>query len=165
MPVVVILSGDVPLVSAEAIRELVEAHTPRSRGGSATMATAVLDDPSGYGRVVRDADGCGRARSWRPRSRATPPTAELEIREVNTGIYVFAARLCSTSLPRLTADNAQGELYLPQVLDLLRADGGAVAAHASRTRRSCSASTTASALARVRALAQRAIHERHMRRG
>ena len=55
--------------------------------------------------------------------------AEREIREVNTGIFVFAAHALASTLPRLSTDNAQGELYLPQVLDLLRADGATVAAH------------------------------------
>ena len=65
----------------------------------------------------------------RPRPPGTRRPEQLQIREVNTGVYVFAADALRDALPRLSADNAQGELYLPQALDLIRADGGTVAAH------------------------------------
>lgn len=159
---VVVLSGDVPLVSAEAIAELVAAHT--KAGAPATMATTVLPDPSGYGRVVRDGAGnVERVVETKKAGDATP--AELEIDEVNTGIYVFDGEALLSALPRLTADNAQGELYLPQVLDLLRGDGHAVAAHVVDDPGLVLGVNDRVALARVGALAQRAINERHMRAG
>ena len=112
----VVLSGDVPLVSAETIEELVRAHE-QSGGAGATMASTVLDDPSGYGRVVRDAQGdVERVVETKTAGDATPE--QLEIREVNTGVYVFSADALREALGRLSADNAQGELYLPQALDL-----------------------------------------------
>ena len=123
---VVILSGDVPLVSAQAIEELVRAHA--SSGAAATMATALLDDPSGYGRVVRDTEG-SVARVVETKKPGDATAAELEIREVNSGIYVFDGSALLAALPRLTSDNAQGEFYLPQALDLLRSDGESIAAH------------------------------------
>ena len=103
--------------------ELVDAH--RDSGAAATMATTVLADPSGYGRVVRDADGAVE-RVVETKRQGDSTQAEREIREVNTGIFVFAAGALRAALPRLSADNAQGELYLPQVLDLLRADGARI---------------------------------------
>ena len=159
---VVVLSGDVPLVSAEAIRELVEAHA--SSGAAATMATAVLDDPTGYGRVVRDADG-SVARVVETKEPGDATEAELEIREVNSGIYVFTGSALLGALPRLTAENAQGEFYLPQTLDLLRADGALVAAHVVDDERLMLGVNDRVALAHVRSLAQRAIAERHMLAG
>jgi bifunctional UDP-N-acetylglucosamine pyrophosphorylase/glucosamine-1-phosphate N-acetyltransferase len=159
---VVVLSGDVPLVSAEAISELVEAHT--LSGVAATMATAVLEDPSGYGRVVRDANG-GVARVVETKKAGDATEAELEIREVNSGIYVFGGSALLGALPRLTAENAQRELYLPQALDLLRADGETVAAHVAQDERLMLGVNDRVALARVRALAQQAIAERHMLAG
>ena len=90
---------------------------------------------------------------------------ERQIREVNTGVYAFDARALRQALPRLSAENAQGELYLPQVLDLIRADGAAVAAHVVEDRRLVLGVNDRVALARVRKLAQEAIHERHMRAG
>jgi bifunctional UDP-N-acetylglucosamine pyrophosphorylase/glucosamine-1-phosphate N-acetyltransferase len=159
---VVILSGDVPLVDAQAIEDLVGAH--ERLGASATMATAVLADPSGYGRVVRDARGAVE-RVVETKQEGDATAAELEIREVNTGIYVFAGAALLAALPRLTADNAQNEFYLPQVLDLLRADGETVAAHVVQQPGLVLGVNDRVALAEVRELAQRAIHERHMRAG
>ncbi len=118
---VVVLSGDVPLVSAETIAELVRAH--EASGAGATMASTLLDDPSGYGRVVRDEHGAVEGVvETKTDGDATPE--QLQIREVNTGVYVFSAHALREALPRLSSDNAQGELYLPQALDLIRADGG-----------------------------------------
>jgi bifunctional UDP-N-acetylglucosamine pyrophosphorylase/glucosamine-1-phosphate N-acetyltransferase len=156
---VAILSGDVPLVSAEAIRELVDAHA--AGGAAATMATAVLEDPSGYGRVVRDSAGAvARVVETKKAGDATPE--ELRIKEVNSGIYVFSGAALLDALPRLSAENAQQELYLPQALDLLRADGHAIAAHVVEDEGLMLGVNDRVALARVRAIAQRAICERHM---
>jgi bifunctional UDP-N-acetylglucosamine pyrophosphorylase/glucosamine-1-phosphate N-acetyltransferase len=160
--VVVVLSGDVPLVSAAAIAELVQAH---ARGGTAaTMVTTVLEDPSGYGRVVRDERGAV-ARVVETKKAGDATAEELEIREVNTGIFAFAGGALLGALPRLSADNAQGELYLPQVLDLLRAEGATVAAHTVADPNLMLGVNDRVALAHVRALAQRAILEGHMRAG
>jgi bifunctional UDP-N-acetylglucosamine pyrophosphorylase / glucosamine-1-phosphate N-acetyltransferase len=159
---VVVLSGDVPLVSAAAIGELLEAH--RDTGAAATMVTTVLDDPTGYGRVVRDAGGAV-LRVVETKERGDSTQAEREIREVNTGIFAFAAPALVNALQGLSTDNAQGELYLPQVLDLLRADGALVAAHVVEDERLVLGVNDREALARVRALAQATIHERHMRAG
>jgi bifunctional UDP-N-acetylglucosamine pyrophosphorylase/glucosamine-1-phosphate N-acetyltransferase len=156
---VVILSGDVPLVGAEAIAELIEAHA-RS-GAQATMATTILADPTGYGRVVRDPDGTVQ-RVVETKALGDSTQLEREIKEVNTGIFVFSARVLGEALPRLGTDNAQGERYLPQVLDLLRADGAAVAAHLVEDETLVLGVNDRAALARVRRIAQREIHERHM---
>ncbi len=159
---VVVLAGDVPLLDADAITQLIEAHV-RS-GAAATMASTMLEDPTGYGRVVRGADGAVE-RVVETKGQGDSTQAEREIREVNTGIFVFARGALREALPRLSAENAQGELYLPQVLDLLRADGAAVAAHVIDDERSVLGVNDRAALARVRALAQAAIHDRHMRAG
>ncbi|HEY3758531.1 MAG TPA: bifunctional UDP-N-acetylglucosamine diphosphorylase/glucosamine-1-phosphate N-acetyltransferase GlmU [Solirubrobacteraceae bacterium] len=159
---VVVLSGDVPLVSAEAIAELLAAH--EAGGAAATMASTVLEDPSGYGRVVRDAQGAV-AKVVETKAPGDAGAAELEIREVNTGIYAFDGAALLGVLGRLTADNAQGEYYLPQALDLLRADGARIAAHVVDDPALVLGVNDRVALAHVRALAQRAILERHMRAG
>jgi len=159
---VVVLAGDVPLLSAHMIRELVDVHV--AGGAAATMASAILDDPSGYGRVVRDGGGAvERVVETKADGDSTP--AEREIREVNTGVFVFAAGALREALPRLSTENAQGELYLPQVLDVLRADGAQVAAHVVADERLVLGVNDRVSLARVRALAQAAIHERHMLAG
>jgi bifunctional UDP-N-acetylglucosamine pyrophosphorylase/glucosamine-1-phosphate N-acetyltransferase len=159
---VVVLSGDVPLISPEAVRELVQAH--RQGGAAATMVTTILEDPGGYGRVVRDGTGAVE-RVVETKKDGDSSPEEREIREVNTGIYAFEAKALRQALPGLTADNAQGELYLPQVIDLLRAQGSAVAAHVVDDPALVLGVNDRVGLAQVRDLAQRAIHERHMRAG
>jgi bifunctional UDP-N-acetylglucosamine pyrophosphorylase/glucosamine-1-phosphate N-acetyltransferase len=158
----VVLSGDVPLVGAQAIGVLVDAHAQNA--AAATMLTAILEDPSGYGRVVRDASGAvERVVETKASGDSTPD--EREIMEVNTGIYAFDGAALRGVLPRLRADNAQGELYLPQVLDLLRAEGRTVRAQAVADPRLVLNINDRTTLARVRKIAQEAIHERHMLAG
>ena len=159
---VLILSGDVPLITAEAIGDLIRAH--EAGDAAATMATMIPPDPSGYGRVVRDAAGAVE-RVVETKSGGDATEAELQIREVNTGIFVFDSGALADALPRLSDQNAQRELYLPQALDLIRAAGGTVAAHLVQDERLVLGINDRSGLARVRALAQLAIHERHMAAG
>ncbi len=152
---VVVLSGDVPLIGPETIRELIDAH--RAAGVQATMATAILADPRGYGRVVRDAAG-NVARVVETKAVGDATQAEREIREVNTGVFVFASRALGQALPRLSADNAQGELYLPQVLDVLSGEGAPVAGHVVADPAIVMGVNDRVELAAVRRIAQRRIH-------
>jgi bifunctional UDP-N-acetylglucosamine pyrophosphorylase / glucosamine-1-phosphate N-acetyltransferase len=159
---VVVLSGDVPLVSAEAIRRLVAAHA--AAGAAATMATTMLEDATGYGRVVRDPDGhVERVVETKADGDATPE--HLLIREVNTGIFCFNHAALADALPRVGTDNAQGERYLPEVLTLLRDQGATVAAHVVDDPALVLGVNDRVALADVRAIAQRRILEDHMRAG
>ena len=89
----VVINGDVPLITPEAIKALVEAH--EASGAAATMATMELDDPAQYGRVLRDEHGQRRAgrRGQGAAGDATPE--QLAIREVNTGVYAFDGAACS----------------------------------------------------------------------
>ena len=159
---VLVLSGDVPLVGADTIGSLIEAH--RASAAAATVAVCTLDDPDGYGRVVRDSSGAVE-RVVETKEPGDSTLEERQIREVNSGIYVFEPDALRGALPRLTADNAQGELYLPQVLALLGAEGRAVAAYELADFRLMLGINDRAGLARVRKLVQKAIHETHMRAG
>lgn len=159
---VVVLSGDVPLVSAEAVLDLAQAHA--DSGAVATLASTVLEDPTGYGRVVRDDSGA-LLKVVETKVAGDASARELEIAEVNTGIYAFGSASLLSALPLLSAENAQGELYLPQTLDILREEGHRVAVHAVEDQRLVLGVNDLVALAKVRALAQRAICERHMLAG
>jgi bifunctional UDP-N-acetylglucosamine pyrophosphorylase/glucosamine-1-phosphate N-acetyltransferase len=159
---VVILSGDVPLLGADTIADLLEAHA--AAGALATVATTVLEDPSGYGRIVRDAAG-GFERIVETKTTGDSTESERDIHEVNTGVFVFQRAVLARALPLLSTDNAQGERYLPQALDVLRSEGAAVAAHLLADPTAVLGVNDLAGLARVRALAQRAIHERHMAAG
>jgi bifunctional UDP-N-acetylglucosamine pyrophosphorylase/glucosamine-1-phosphate N-acetyltransferase len=159
---VVVLSGDVPLVTGALVSELAAAHA--AAGAAATMATMELDDPSGYGRVVRGSDG-GVERVVETKAPGDATVAELAIREVNAGVYAFDARRLLDALGRIEPDNAQGEYYLPDALTALRADGDGVAAFAVGDPTLVLGVNDRVDLAGVRALAQRRIHEAHMREG
>ncbi len=159
---VLILMGDVPLLSAEAISGLLEAHA--ASGAAATVATAILDDPAGYGRIVRAADG-DVERIVETKAAGDADAHELAIREVNSGIYVFEGGALLGALPRLTSDNAQGELYLTDVLAILRADGARVLAHTVDDPLIVLGINDRVQLARARELARRAILEGHLLAG
>ncbi len=159
---VVVLSGDVPLVSSEAIASLVSAH--EQSGAAATLVSTILRDPAGYGRVVREQTG-GLLKVVETKVQGDATPQELQIDEVNTGIYAFDGAALLAALPRLSAENAQGELYLPQALDILRQDGQAVAVHVVEDERLVLGINDRVALAEARAIAQRAICEAHMRAG
>ncbi len=127
------------------------ARGARARRRGATMATTVLDDPSGYGRVVRDASGAvERVVETKKRGRRQRGGARDRARSTRASTCSTAAALLE-ALPRLSAENAQGELYLPQVLDLLRADGATVAAHVVADERLVLGVNDRVALAHVRA--------------
>ncbi|CAA9487370.1 MAG: N-acetylglucosamine-1-phosphate uridyltransferase / Glucosamine-1-phosphate N-acetyltransferase [uncultured Solirubrobacteraceae bacterium] len=159
---VVVLAGDVPLITAEAISELVAAHA--AGDAVATMATMELDDPAGYGRVIRGADGAvERVVETKLAGDATP--AELEIREVNTGVLVFDGQALLDALGGLHSDNAQGELYLPDVLPILRAAGHRVGGHVFADPRLMLGVNDRVDLATVTRHAQQRINEGHMRAG
>lgn len=119
---VVVTYGDVPLLAADTLRQLVAAH--ESAGAAVTVLTAVVDDPTGYGRVVRDAAGevAGIV------EHKDADEAQRAVREINSGIYAFDGRVLHDALARVGTDNAQGEMYLTDVLAIARADGRRVVA-------------------------------------
>ena len=114
---VLVTYGDVPLLQPATLTALVAAH--EAEGSAVTVLTAVLDDPTGYGRVLRDADGSVAAIV----EEKDADDAQRAVREVNTGIYAFDAAVLADALPRLDRSNAQGEAYLTDVLALARAAG------------------------------------------
>jgi len=112
----VLLSGDVPLLSAGTLKTLVDRHT--SRGASATVVTAVVDDPRSYGRIVRSGEQIARIVEEKD---ATP--AERQIREINSGIYAFSLEGLFDTVRSVAAENAQNEYYLPDLVSIYRQKG------------------------------------------
>jgi bifunctional UDP-N-acetylglucosamine pyrophosphorylase/glucosamine-1-phosphate N-acetyltransferase len=158
----IVLYGDVPLIRPETIAELAAVH--ERAGAAATMLTAVLDDPSGYGRVVRTPDGAVE-RVVETKVGGDATAEQLLIREVNTGIFAFDGHALVEALADVRSDNAQGEHYLPDVLPILRSRGRTVLAHELADPDETLGINDRVALADVRAVAQRRIHERHMLAG
>jgi bifunctional UDP-N-acetylglucosamine pyrophosphorylase / glucosamine-1-phosphate N-acetyltransferase len=117
---VLVLPGDTPLLTAPTLRSLDEGAT----GRSAAMLTAVLDDPTGYGRVLRDADGTVR----RIVEHRDATDEERAVGEINAGMYLVDRPLLEDALGRIDDANDRGELYLTDVGQILTADGREVAA-------------------------------------
>jgi bifunctional UDP-N-acetylglucosamine pyrophosphorylase/glucosamine-1-phosphate N-acetyltransferase len=118
----IVVPGDAPLVRTETLTALVETH--QAAGAAATVLTAVLDDPSGYGRIVRGTDGAVRAIV----EDKAASEAERAIREINSGIYCFELDKLWDSLGELRPENVHRELYLTDVVALLNRRGERVAA-------------------------------------
>lgn len=119
---VLVVNGDVPLLDAQTLHELIEQH--RATAAAASMLTTVLEDATGYGRVIRSSSGS--VDRIVEHKDATPE--ELAVHEINAGIYVFASVDLRALLPKLDQNNAQGEKYITDVVGLLRADGKQVEA-------------------------------------
>lgn len=119
----VVLAGDIPLLDGETLAELLAAHV--ADGNAVTVLTTEVADPTGYGRIVRE-PGTGAVQGIVEHKDAD--AAQREITEINSSVYVFDAAVLRGALGRLGRDNAQGEVYLTDVLAIARADGGAVRA-------------------------------------
>lgn len=112
-----ILCGDTPLLDGEELKKFCEAH--KASGAAATVLTAIMDDPFGYGRIVRDAEG--NVQGIVEQKDATEE--QKAIKEINTGIYCMECPQMFDVLATLTCNNAQGEYYLTDVLEKLNAAG------------------------------------------
>ncbi|RLK48965.1 bifunctional UDP-N-acetylglucosamine diphosphorylase/glucosamine-1-phosphate N-acetyltransferase GlmU [Microbacterium telephonicum] len=119
---VLVLSGDVPLLDYDTLDGLIASH--RAAGAAASLLSAVVDDPNGYGRVVREADGTVA----RIVEQKDATAEEAAVTEINAGVYVFQAAPLRERLVRIGTANAQGEKYLTDVVALLRGDALTVAA-------------------------------------
>lgn len=120
---VIVTNADVPLLRPETISRLSAAHTAAPT--AVTVLTIDLPDPTGYGRIVRNEDGEVTAIV----EQKDASDAERAITEVNSGVFAFDADVLRGALHRLDSNNAQGELYLTDVLGIARADGHSVRAH------------------------------------
>jgi bifunctional UDP-N-acetylglucosamine pyrophosphorylase / glucosamine-1-phosphate N-acetyltransferase len=119
--VVLVVMGDTPLLTAGTLRRLAAA---RAGGDAVTLLTVEADDPTGYGRVIRD--DAGAVVAVVEQKDATPE--QLAVREINSGIYAFDLGYLRAALGRVGTDNAAGEVYLTSVVALARADGRGVGA-------------------------------------
>ncbi len=113
---VVVTAGDVPLLDADTLAGLVDAHG--SKAVAATLLTTTLADPTGYGRILRTQDG--EVTSIVEQADAT--ASQLAIREVNAAVYAFDAATLRSALTKLSSDNAQRELYLTDAIGIIRRD-------------------------------------------
>ncbi|MGH1366102.1 MAG: sugar phosphate nucleotidyltransferase [Calditrichia bacterium] len=119
---VLVLSGDVPLLQADSIQKLIDYHVSSDK--LATLLTAEMDDPTGYGRVVRDSEG----NVVKIVEEKDADEETRQIKEINVGIYIFKAAELYQTLPLVKNDNRQSEYYLPDVLKIYVENGEKLAA-------------------------------------
>lgn len=119
---VLVLVGDAPLVRKETLEELVKAH--EDGGFSATVLTAVFDDPTGYGRIVKKGDELIKIVEHKDATEE-----ERNIKEINSGMYCFDAQALKAALQAINSDNVQGEYYLTDTIEILRGMGKKVGSY------------------------------------
>ncbi|OUO96424.1 bifunctional UDP-N-acetylglucosamine diphosphorylase/glucosamine-1-phosphate N-acetyltransferase GlmU [Rubneribacter badeniensis] len=155
----VVLSGDCPLITAGTIAELVRVR--EEAGAAVVVLTMEPDDPFGYGRIVRDPQG-GVARIVEQKDAAPE---EAAIRECNSGFYCFDARALFEALQQVGNDNAQGEFYLTDVLEICRRAGRAVLALPCADAAECLGVNSRIQLAEATKHLQRRINAAHLAAG
>ncbi|MEU8815691.1 bifunctional UDP-N-acetylglucosamine diphosphorylase/glucosamine-1-phosphate N-acetyltransferase GlmU [Actinoplanes sp. NPDC048796] len=156
---VVVLNGDVPLLRPETVSNLIEAHEAGERG--ATVLAAEVPDPTGLGRIVRDAAG-NLERIVEERDASAEVKA---IREINAGIYAFDVVSLREALSKLSTDNDQGEEYLTDVFGLLASAGDPVGVFVAPDAQETLGCNDRAELAKLRALLRDRVNEAWMRRG
>ena len=156
---VVVLTGDTPLLTGATLETLLAHHSATS--AAATVLTAVLEDPTGYGRIVRSADGQVRQIV----EHRDADEAVLAINEINSGMYAFDVVQLSTALAQVTSTNAQGEEYLTDVVAILQTSGARVEAIAASDPTEIMGVNDRVQLAEAGALMRDRINARWMRAG
>ncbi|WP_163195350.1 bifunctional UDP-N-acetylglucosamine diphosphorylase/glucosamine-1-phosphate N-acetyltransferase GlmU [Clostridium thermarum] len=118
---VAIFTGDAPLIKVETVQSLIKHH--EEGGYSSVILTSIMENPQGYGRIIRDAEGVEKIVEHKDCTEE-----QLLVKEVNAGMYVFDIESLLESLNKLTNDNAQGEYYLTDVIAILKSEGKRVGA-------------------------------------
>lgn len=123
---VIVTNADVPLLRPQTLNELSQVHT--ESGNAVTVLSMHLAEPSGYGRIIRGADGTVESIV----EQKDADTEQLKVDEVNSGVFAFDAVVLRAALDKLNSNNAQGELYITDVLQIAREEGHKVGAHAAQ---------------------------------
>ncbi|MBR5336798.1 MAG: NTP transferase domain-containing protein [Lachnospiraceae bacterium] len=118
-----ILCGDTPLITGVTLKKLMDYH--KNEGNYATVLSAIMEDPTGYGRIIRDKEG----NFVKNVEHKDASEEERKVCEINSGMYIFNSKELKEGLSGLTTDNAQGEYYLPDVIVAIRNKGLKVGAY------------------------------------
>lgn len=154
-----VVCGDTPLIRPETMKALFDYHT--SQNAKATILTAVAEDPTGYGRILRDAEGS--VAQIVEQKDATEE--QRKVTEINTGTYCFDNKALFEALKLVKNDNAQGEYYLPDVIEILQKQGDLVAAYVTESFEETLGVNDRFALSQAEEIMRARINERHMRNG
>jgi bifunctional UDP-N-acetylglucosamine pyrophosphorylase / glucosamine-1-phosphate N-acetyltransferase len=153
---VLVLSGDVPMIRVETLQKLIEQHN--NAGAACTILSVRLENPTGYGRIIRD--NSGEFRKIVEQRDATED--ERLVREINSGIYCFEAKALFDALRKVEPKNAQGEYYLTDVAEIILASGGTVSVYLINDPREVSGVNTRAELAEFENLVRRSAIRRLM---
>jgi bifunctional UDP-N-acetylglucosamine pyrophosphorylase / glucosamine-1-phosphate N-acetyltransferase len=157
--VTIVVCGDTPLIKAETMEALFKHH--EETNAKATILTARAEDPTGYGRIVRNADGF--VEKIVEHKDATEQ--ERSINEINTGTYCFDNKLLFEAIHNVSNDNVQGEYYLPDVIEILKNQGEIVSAYVTDSFAETLGVNDRVALAEAERTMKKRINEFHMRNG
>jgi bifunctional UDP-N-acetylglucosamine pyrophosphorylase/glucosamine-1-phosphate N-acetyltransferase len=113
---VVVLCGDTPLVTGKTLEQAIKKHVATENG--VTVISAMLSDPFGYGRIIRDEKGLSKIVEQKDATEE-----EQAVKEVNSGMYIFKCDALLAALSQITNDNAQGEYYLPDTIEIIKKMG------------------------------------------
>lgn len=156
---VLILCGDTPLITKETLEAMLNDH--RKNQNAITVLSTFIDDPTGYGRIVRSADG----QFLRIVEQKDATEEEKQIKEVNGGIYAFNGALLKEALSKLSNNNVQGEYYLTDTIEILLKQGEKVAAYATLASEDILGVNSRVQLAQVTQILKQRINQKHMENG
>lgn len=156
---ILILYGDTPLITADTLQAILESH--HTAKNSVTVVSAMVEDATGYGRIIRDAAG----NFMKSVEHKDATEAERAVKEINTGIYVFQGAALQSALGRLQNNNAQGEYYLPDCLEILLQDGERVGAYTAADETEFFGVNSRVQLAEAAEILKKRINRKHMENG
>ncbi|MEG0259043.1 MAG: bifunctional UDP-N-acetylglucosamine diphosphorylase/glucosamine-1-phosphate N-acetyltransferase GlmU [Lysinibacillus sp.] len=154
-----VVCGDTPLIRPETMQALFEHH--QSKNAKATILTAIAENPTGYGRILRDTKG--QVEQIVEQKDATQE--QQQVKEINTGTYCFDNKALFETLKLVKNENAQGEFYLPDVIEILQQQGEIVSAYVTEDFEETLGVNDRYALSQAEELMRARINERHMRNG
>lgn len=157
--VTIVVCGDTPLIKAETMESLFKHHVESA--AKATILTARIDDPTGYGRIIRNENGFVE----KIVEHKDASEEERKVNEINTGTYCFDNEALFAALKNVSNDNVQGEYYLPDVIEILKNQGEVVTAYQTDTIEETLGVNDRVALSEAERIMRRRINEAHMRNG
>ncbi|AUS12284.1 bifunctional UDP-N-acetylglucosamine diphosphorylase/glucosamine-1-phosphate N-acetyltransferase GlmU [Bacillus subtilis] len=157
--VTIVICGDTPLLTAETMEEMLKEHTQRE--AKATILTAVAEDPTGYGRIIRSQNGAVQ----KIVEHKDASEEERLVTEINTGTYCFDNEALFRAIDQVSNDNAQGEYYLPDVIEILKNEGETVAAYQTGNFQETLGVNDRVALSQAEQFMKERINKRHMQNG
>ncbi|WP_044895796.1 bifunctional UDP-N-acetylglucosamine diphosphorylase/glucosamine-1-phosphate N-acetyltransferase GlmU [Bacillus alveayuensis] len=157
--VTLVICGDTPLITADTMKALLEHHAKTN--AKATILTAIAEDPTGYGRIIRNAEG--HVEKIVEHKDATE--AERKVKEINTGTYCFDNKSLFHALTKVSNDNAQGEYYLPDVIEILKKQGEIVSAYQTDVFEETLGVNDRAALSQAEKIMRARINRSHMMNG